>query len=106
MVASAAVALAGCAAALLGGAASSGAYRKDTRGASQLEGDRAMASAVRARLASDPVTKVLAISVDASQAIVTLRGDVKKAEQRAAAERVTLSVRGVKAVRNELRVRG
>jgi osmotically-inducible protein OsmY len=48
---------------------------------------------------------VLAISVDAYQAIVTLRGDVKKAEQRAAAERVTLSVRGVKAVRNELRVR-
>ena len=122
--------LSGCAAALMGRAASSGttsgssaptssgggASQRSTgsssagtaagaRSAAQVEQDRQVAAAVRGRLLADVSTKSLAVSVDAYQSVVSLHGEVARAEQRSAAERVARSVAGVRSVRNELRVR-
>ena len=122
--------LSGCAAALMGRAASSGTTSGSTaptssgggatqrstgsgsagsatgaRSAAQVEQDRQVAAAVRGRLLADVSTKSLAVSVDAYQSVVSLHGEVAKAEQRSAAERVARGVAGVRSVRNELRVR-
>jgi hyperosmotically inducible protein len=118
--------LSGCAAALLGRAASTGtssggstptsngsAQRSDgasagtagTRTAAQVEQDRQIAATVRSRLLADAATKSLAVGVEAYQGVVSLHGEVAKAEQRSAAERVARTVAGVRQVRNELRVR-
>lgn len=75
------------------------------RSSTQLANDRALANAVRTRLAADASTKGLALVVEAQDGIAILRGQVRTAQQRADAERVARSVQGVKAVRNELRIR-
>lgn len=118
--------LSGCAAALLGRATSSGAYgggqarapsdpqrggtatgagSTSARTAAEVQQDRQLVAGVRNKLSADAVTKTLVINVDAYQGVLTLRGNVQKAEQRSAAERVARSVAGVRSVRNELRVR-
>jgi len=118
--------LVGCAAALLGRASSSGSASRapaqasgtaqrsgssnngsaaNTRSGAQIDQDRQIAATVRSKLLGDPATKSLAVNVDAYQGVVSLRGDVSKAEQRSAVERVARSVGGVRGVRNELKVR-
>jgi osmotically-inducible protein OsmY len=127
--------LGGCAAALMGRAASTGSSSSGTtsrpsaqtsggasagpssgstqrpsssgtaRTSAQAGQDQQIASAVRNKLVADAATKSLVVRVDAYQGVVSLHGDVSKAEQRSAAERVARSIAGVREVRNELRVR-
>ena len=126
--------LGGCAAALMGRAASTGSSSSGTtsrpstqtssgvaagsssgtqrpsssgtaRTSAQAGQDQQLASAVRNKLITDAATKSLVVRVDAYQGVVSLHGDVSKAEQRSAAERVARSIAGVREVRNELRVR-
>ena len=93
------LALCACAAALLSGAASPGGA--DPRVAA----DGATTNAVTAKVSGDPLLKGLSLNVETAGSIVTLRGTVPKAEQKAAAERDARSVKGVTGVRNELLVR-
>ncbi|MGQ0833571.1 MAG: BON domain-containing protein [Gammaproteobacteria bacterium] len=102
----AAVMLSGCAAVLVGGAAAGGYYAgKDERTAKQIAADSATTSSVKTKLITDTAVKALDVNVDTREGVVFLRGTVDKAEQRAAAERIARSVKGVKGVRNELRVK-
>jgi hyperosmotically inducible protein len=57
---------------------------------------------VKAALIADPDLSGLAIDVDTSQNVVTLRGSVGNDEMRRQAEQVARAVEGVKEVRNEL----
>jgi osmotically-inducible protein OsmY len=99
----AAALLAGCAAALVGNASRSGVY-KDSRSAEQIDTDARLASAVRSKLIVDPAVKASAVTVSVNTGVVTLKGTVQRPEQRTAAERAAQSIKGVKGVRNELRV--
>jgi osmotically-inducible protein OsmY len=54
---------------------------------------------------ADPAVKALDVNVDTYENVVILRGTVRNSSQRAAAERVARSAKGVKSVRNELKVR-
>jgi osmotically-inducible protein OsmY len=53
----------------------------------------------------EPSIDAADIGVSADDGVVTLRGEVKSYSERAAAERVTLGVYGVRAVANELEIR-
>ena len=102
----AAWALSGCAAALIGGAAAGGYYAgKDERTASQIARDGAITTEVKSKLVADREVKALDVNVDTRENVVILRGTVRTTAQRAAAERVARSAKGVKSVRNELKVR-
>jgi hyperosmotically inducible protein len=102
----AAWALSGCAAALIGGAAAGGYYAgKDERTASQIARDGAITTEVKSKMVADPAVKALDVNVDTRENVVILRGTVRTTAQRAAAERVARSAKGVKSVRNELKVR-
>ena len=99
-------ALSGCAAALVGGAAAGGYYAgKDQRTASQIARDGALTTEVKSKMVADKDVKALDVNVDTYENVVILRGTVRTTAQRAAAERVARSARGVKSVRNELKVR-
>jgi len=103
----AALALSGCAAALIGGAAAGGYYAgKDDRTAGRIADDAAITSAVKSKLIESRDVKALDVNVDTYEGVVSLRGEVKTAAQRAAAERLARSVKGVKSVKNELKVKG
>ena len=96
-----AVLLAGCVAAVIGSAPSSGTSadpRATARAAAPLD------SAVRAQLSADPALRGQPISVSAAGSTVTLRGTVATSAQRAEAERTARAVAGVGAVNNQLRV--
>jgi hyperosmotically inducible protein len=102
----AAWALSGCAAALIGGAAAGGYYAgKDERTASQIAKDGAITTEVKSKMVADREVKALDVNVDTRENVVILRGTVRTTAQRAAAERVARSAKGVKSVRNELKVR-
>ena len=106
VVAGAACLLSGCAAALLGGAAAGGYYAgKDERTAGRIAEDGKITSAVKSKLVASREVKALDVNVDTYEGVVSLRGTVHTAAQRAAAERVARTARGVKSVRNELRVK-
>ena len=105
VVVGAAFATSGCVAALIGGAAAGGYYAgKDTRTAGRIAEDGTITTAVKSKLIADPSVKALDVNVDTYEGVVTLHGEVRTAAQRAAAERVARTVKGVKGVRNELRV--
>jgi hyperosmotically inducible periplasmic protein len=102
----AAWALSGCAAALIGGAAAGGYYAgKDERTASQIAKDGAITTEVKSRMIADKDVKALDVNVDTYENVVILRGTVRTTAQRTAAERVARGAKGVKSVRNELKVR-
>ena len=86
--------LAGCVAAVVGGTAQG----------SQATADAAITADVKARLNADPATRSLAISVDTREAVVTLTGTVRTASQRSTAESLARNARGVKSVRNQLKI--
>ncbi|HEU4927400.1 MAG TPA: BON domain-containing protein [Vicinamibacterales bacterium] len=66
--------------------------------------DRDLKSQVQNALEWEPSIDAADIGVSADQGIVTLRGNVRSFAEKAAAERVTLRVFGVKAVANDLSV--
>lgn len=101
------VAMSGCAAALIGGAATGGYYAgKDKRTTSRITDDAAITSAVKSKLFSSRDVKALDVNVDTYEGVVTLSGEVQTANQRAAAGRIAAEASGVKSVKNALRVRG
>jgi hyperosmotically inducible protein len=97
--------LAGCTAAVIGGAAIGGYYvGKDERPPGQIADDAAITAAVKARLIASDEVRGLAVNVDTYEAVVILKGEVGSRDQRGAAERLARATRGVKGVRNELTV--
>ncbi|MBK7249551.1 MAG: BON domain-containing protein [Gammaproteobacteria bacterium] len=96
----------GCAAALVGRAAGpGGGSATSSAPAAQRASDQALAEAVRARLAREPATRAIPVLVECREGVVTLRGLVESQQQRAAIEGAARGVRGIAAVRNELRLR-
>jgi osmotically-inducible protein OsmY len=67
--------------------------------------DQELKRHVEDALTWEPSIDQAAIGVSVDNGVVTLRGDVGTYTERAAAERVTLAVYGVKAVANDLNVR-
>ena len=64
--------------------------------------DNAIQSKVNAKIAADPETNPFEINVDVNEGVVYLTGTVDDVEDRAAAERIAQSVRGVVRVDNEI----
>ena len=67
--------------------------------------DVTVTTKVKAALIAEPNLKGFAIDVDTAQNVVTLTGTVQSDDARAAAERVTKQVEGVKEVRNNITVK-
>jgi osmotically-inducible protein OsmY len=67
--------------------------------------DRHLQEQVQNALDWEPSVDAADIGVSVENGVVTLRGDVKTYAEKAAAERVTLKVYGVKAVANDISVR-
>jgi osmotically-inducible protein OsmY len=61
---------------------------------------------VKSALANDVGLKTLAINVDSSDGVVTLKGSVDNADTRNRAGQVAKKVDGVKSVKNELKLKG
>jgi len=66
--------------------------------------DLALQASIRAALRADPVTRALTFAVDSDDARVCMRGIVATRDESTNASRVVMSVPGVMAVKNELRV--
>jgi hyperosmotically inducible protein len=95
--------LAGCALAMLNGAASSGGSSSAPAPARR-SSDDAIATAVRSKLAADPAVKAFNLSVDTHDGVVTLRGQVANVGQRNAAVADARAVAGVKSVQSLITV--
>lgn len=67
--------------------------------------DKLLQDNVLAALDWDPSIDAADIGVTVDAGVVTLRGDIRTFAEKAAAERITLGVYGVKAVANDLNVR-
>lgn len=98
--------LGGCVAAVVGGGGGGNQARVDERSASGAAADAAITADVKAGLSADPALRSLAVQVDTQGGNVTLKGTVKAPAQRDSAERIARRVKGVKAVRNQLVVKG
>lgn len=70
----------------------------------RLTSDKTSLSISRAALRADPATRDLTFAVDSDGANVCMRGIVAAREESSSAARVAMSVPGVMAVKNELRV--
>ena len=77
-----------------------------TEGAKQGAKNAALTSKVKTALANDVGLKTLVINVDSEGSTVTLKGTVDNADTKSRAEQVAKKVEGVKAVKNELRIKG
>jgi hyperosmotically inducible protein len=81
------------------GCASTGEY------AGQAIDDATITTGVKAAINGDPNLKVSELEVETAQGIVQLRGFVGSADDVAAAAAAARTVKGVKSVRNDLRLR-
>jgi osmotically-inducible protein OsmY len=108
--------LAGCALAMLNGAAHSGGGSASagssgstastpSRTAAQRSADDAISTAVRSRFAANAALKTLNLIVDTHDGVVTLRGQAANVGQRNAAQTEARAVKGVKSVQNFIAVR-
>ncbi|HEY3547941.1 MAG TPA: BON domain-containing protein [Propionicimonas sp.] len=82
------------------------AYRgaeKGAKAAAQQVDDAAILAAIKARLVADPATSALKVSVDVDKGEVTLKGDVRSAEEAKTAVRLARQTSGVKRVVSHLR---
>src|SRR5437016_7449575 len=67
--------------------------------------DDTITDQVRIKLASDPVVKGGALTVDVKQGVVTLSGAVEQDKQKDTAEKLAKKVKGVKQVVNNLDIK-
>ena len=67
--------------------------------------DDTITDQVRIKLASDPVVKGGALTVDVKQGVVTLSGAVEQDKQKDKAEKLAKKVKGVKQVVNNLDIK-
>ncbi|MEH6436279.1 BON domain-containing protein [Massilia sp. DD77] len=75
------------------------------RGVAAIVDDAAITAGVKAALVGDPDLKASEINVETYQGVVQLSGFVGSAESVAAAATVARTVKGVKSVRNDLRLK-
>ena len=68
-------------------------------------GDSATTSEIKAKFLADDIIPSRHISVETTQGIVLLTGTVDTPTQSARAEQVAKAVKGVKSVKNELKVK-
>jgi osmotically-inducible protein OsmY len=68
--------------------------------------DASLTAKVKTALLSAPDVGGLKIDVDTKSGVVTLKGDVKNADEKNRAERVASAVEGVQSVVNDLRIAG
>ncbi len=96
---------AGCAAAMVGGAAV-GVYHvsKDEREPGVVASDASISTTIRSRFAADPVVSVFEIGVRTWEGTVTLPGAVGSFRARDDAGEIARSTKGVKAVNNLIEV--
>ena len=96
---------AGCAAAMVGGAAV-GVYHvsKDEREPGVVASDASISTAIKSRFAADPVVSFFEIGVRTWEGTVTLTGAVGSFRARDAAGHIAGSTQGVKAVNNLIEV--
>ncbi|MDX2154261.1 MAG: BON domain-containing protein [Bryobacteraceae bacterium] len=73
--------------------------------AQKVHSDDEIYDMVRQRLANDVDIKGGALEVDVKDGVVTVRGEVGSERARAKTEKVVKKVKGVKAVKNETRVK-
>jgi hyperosmotically inducible protein len=66
--------------------------------------DTTLAKNVKETLANAPLLKDVPISVEAKSGVVTLTGEVKSAEMKGTATRMTRKVTGVKSVNNQIKI--
>ena len=92
-----------CAIALAGVLNGCQAMTGDTAG--QLIDDSVVTTEVKAKLAAEKGATLTRVEVDTNRGVVQLTGTVSSAADRAMAERVARSVKGVTGVRNNLQVR-
>jgi osmotically-inducible protein OsmY len=104
VVAAALLVLAGCVASVVG-TGGGNQPGQEQRPAAALQADAALGAEVSTRLAADKSLPAGAVSVDARDGVVTLRGRVASSAQRMAAERDARTTPGVKVVISELEVR-
>ncbi|WP_229429611.1 MULTISPECIES: BON domain-containing protein [unclassified Massilia] len=75
------------------------------RGVAEIVDDAAITAGVKAALVGDPELKASEINVETYQGVVQLSGFVSSAESVATAATVARTVKGVKSVRNDLRLK-
>lgn len=101
------VALSGCAALLVGGAAAGGYYvGKDERSAGEMTDDGVITAAVKSKFIGDDIVKARNINVDTYRRVVSLRGTVDSVAARDRAISLARSVDNVvRVVADELVVK-
>lgn len=75
------------------------------RGVAEIVDDATITAGVKAALVGDPELKASDINVETYQGVVQLSGFVSSAESVATAATVARTVKGVKSVRNDLRLK-
>ena len=68
--------------------------------------DAAITAKVKAKLTADQAKNLVKVNVDTTNGVVTLKGEVPTAQDKADAERLAKLTDGVKSVKNELVVAG
>lgn len=68
--------------------------------------DATLTTRVKAKHAADPTVSAMSINVETLKGVVQLSGFAKSADERATAERLARETSGVKAVRNDIVLRG
>jgi hyperosmotically inducible protein len=74
-------------------------------GAAQYVDDSAITAGVKAAILADPSLKVAEVNVETHQGVVQLSGFVSSADNVATASSVARTVKGVKSVKNDLRLK-
>ena len=67
--------------------------------------DATLTARVKSKFAADKTVSAMSISVETMKGVVQLSGFAKSAEEKATAERLTMSTSGVSGVRNDIIVR-
>lgn len=68
--------------------------------------DATLTTRVKAKFAEDPTVSAMAISVETFNGLVQLSGFAKSADERTKAETLARNTSGVKAVKNDIAIRG
>jgi hypothetical protein len=90
---------------LLAGVVSAGCQTTTGKTFGENVDDSKITAEVKTKLVADRAKNLLAVNVDTNQGVVYLIGNVDTAEQKAEAERIAESVKGVQKVVNNLQVR-
>lgn len=97
--------LPGCAALVVGGAATGGYYvGKDERTVGEISSDATITSTINTRFVQDDLVSAMDINVDTYRGVVTLYGQVKSQAVANRAVQIARGVKNVKQVNNKMSV--